>query len=61
MKFLTEAILNQNDDIAAILTDVSSSVLKEFKSREFPAFETPQYINQLTDRVNFLGELLILY
>ena len=58
IKFLTEAILNQNDDIATILTDVSSRVLKEFKSRSFPVFLIPQYINQLTDRVNFLGELL---
>ena len=58
MRFLTEAILNQNDDIATILTDVSSRVLEEFKSRRFPLYQTPQCINQLIGRVNFLGELL---
>ena len=58
IKFLTEAILNQNDDIATILTDVSSRLVEEFKSRCFHVFLIPQCINQLTGRVNFLGELL---
>ena len=58
IKFLTEAILNQNDDITTILTDVTSRVKKEFESRSFPVFQISQSINQLTDRVNFLGELL---
>lgn len=43
MKFLSEAILNQSDDIAVILTDVSSRVKEEFK--HFNRFETPQCIN----------------
>ena len=56
IKLLTEAILNQNDDIAVILTDVSSRLTEAYKS--FPVFQTPQCINQLTERVNFLRELL---
>ena len=56
IKFLTEAILHQNNDIAVILTDVSSRLNEAYKS--FPVFQTPQSINQLTERVNFLGELL---
>ena len=57
IKFLTEAILNQNDEISVILTDVRSRFLQEFK-RCYPVLQTPQCINKLTGRVNFLGELL---
>ena len=56
IKFLTEAILHQNDDITVILTDVSNRLDEAYKS--FSVFQTPQSINQLTERVNFLGELL---
>ena len=56
MKFLSEAILNQNEDITTILTDVSNRLNKECKP--LPLFLTPQSINQLTERVNFLGEYL---
>ena len=56
IKFLMEGILNQSDDISVILTDVSSRLIEAYKS--FPVLQTPQCINQLTERVNFLGELL---
>ena len=56
IKFLTEAILNQNDDISVILTDVCNRLSEAYQS--FDVLQTSQYINQLTERVNFLGELL---
>ena len=54
IEFLTKAILTQEDDITAILTDVSGRIEKVFQS--FGVFQTPQYISQLTERVNFLRE-----
>lgn len=56
MKLLATAINEQSDDITVILTDVSSKLMKIYKS-SFPVFQVPQCINQLTERVNFLGEL----
>ena len=54
MNLLAEAVTTQNDDIAVVLTDVSSRLKK--KCETFPVFQTPQCINQLTERVNFLAE-----
>ena len=54
MKLLAEAVMTQNDDITVVLTEVSSKLKKQCQS--YPAFQTPQYINQLTERINFLAE-----
>ena len=54
MTLLTEAIVTQNDDIAAVLTEVRGRLMKQCQS--YPAFQTPQCINQLTERINFLAE-----
>ena len=53
---LTEAILKQNDDISVILTDVNSRLGEAH--RNLPVLQTSQCINQLTERVNFLGEFV---
>ena len=54
MKLLAEAVMTQNDDITVVLTEVSSRLKKQCQS--YPAFQTPQYIKQLTERINFLAE-----
>jgi len=54
MNYLANAIGTQDDDIAVILTDVSSRLKKFHQS--LPELQTPQCINQLTERVNFLAE-----
>ena len=54
MKLLAEAVMTQNDDITVVLTEVSSRLKKQCQS--YPAFQTPQCINQLTERINFLAE-----
>ena len=46
MRLLAEAVMTQNDDI---------TVLKK-QCQSYPAFQTPQCINQLTERINFLAE-----
>ena len=52
---LAEAIQTQNDDLSVVLTDVRIK-LTEICRANFPYFQTPQCINQLTERVNLLGE-----
>jgi len=55
ISLLAEAIQTQNDDLSVVLTDVSRK-LTEICRANFPYFQTPQCINQLTERVNLLGE-----
>ena len=57
MGLLAEAIQTQNNDLSVVLTDVSRKLTEICKS-SFPYFQTPQCINQLTERVNLLGEFL---
>jgi len=55
MGLLAKAIQTQNDDLTVVLTDVSGRLTEMCRS-SFPYFQTPQCINQLTERVNLLGE-----
>ena len=57
MGLLAKAIQTKNDDLTVVLTDVRAQLTEICKS-SFPYFQTPQCINQLTERVNFLGEYL---
>jgi len=55
---LAKAIQTQNDETTTVLTEVSRQLTEFCKSHPmFPQkFQTPQYIGQLTDHVNFLAE-----
>ena len=56
---LAEAIQTQNAEITTVLTEVTRRLTEICKSYPvFPRkFQTPQYIGQLTDHVNFLAEM----
>ena len=58
MRLLAEAIQTQNDDITLVLSNVSNKLAERFKSEKsnFPVWQTPQCISQLTEHVNFLKE-----
>ena len=60
MGLLSEAIQSQNDDITVVLTDVSSKLTQmctaDPRFQNPQKFQTPQCINQLVERVNFLAE-----